>query len=324
MKSATKLTTTTKARVPNRAQRRAAVRATKTGRAAPTHERWYREAMRVESAENPLSTPYEVFLEEARGAASFLTRYWKPTETTPGLMRLRRRLPLATAQEIHELLSAVQIAQTEATLTVVAGPSLTDRAEEIVTELSLALSFTLDDGVEDDDDARFARVRASHAKRGDGPAAVGQDLLNHATLAARLRERLVHDDEEFDAGLIDEGLLLAAKLTATSLRPPPVEPAETPAANDATNTADTAGVTADAPVDPLALRNRLLRLLVNRVALVRRAARRVFAKLPDVLAEVTSAYEREKRAERRKAQAKRKTPEGNPPAPEPVGAPHDG
>lgn len=321
MKTATKLTTT-RARVPNRAQRRAAVRATKTARAAPPHERWYREAVRIESAENPLSTPYEVFLEEARGAASFLTRYWKRTATTPGLMRLRRRLPLATAQEILELLAAVQTAQTEATLTVVAGPSLTDRAEEIVTELSSALAFTLDDGVEDDDDARLARVRAFHAKRGDGPAAVGQDLLNHATLAARLRERLVHDDEEFDAGLIDEGLLLAAKLTATSLRPPPAEPAATNGAAATTGDADAEG--SDADVDPLALRNRLLRLLLNRVALVRRAARRVFAKHPEVLAEVTSAYEREKRAERRKAQAKRKSSEGDAPAPEPVAAPSDG
>ena len=55
-----------------------------------------------------------------------------------------------------------------------------------------------------------------------------------------------------------------------------------------------------------AQRNRLLRLLVERVALVRRCARRVFKAHPDVLQEVTSAYERERRARARQARAEGK------------------
>ena len=300
---------------PNRAQRRAEQRATKTGRTPPTHERWFREAMRIESIENPLSTPYEVFLEEARSLAGFVLKYWKATDTTPGLARLHRRLPATTSQEIHELIAAVQTTQTEATLAVASPKPLTDRADTIIEELASALAFTLDDDVEDEDDARLSRVRAAHAKRGDGAAAVGQDLLNHATLAERLRERLVQDDEEFDAGLIDEAFLIAAKLTAATLRPPALD----------AEVSDAAVAPPDASEDPLALRNRLLRLLNKRVALVRRAARRVFAKHPDILADATSAYEREKRAERRKAARARKVeapvkdePKDTPPKPENV------
>lgn len=63
------------------------------------------------------------------------------------------------------------------------------------------------------------------------------------------------------------------------------------------------------------MRNRLLHLLMGRVALVRRAARRVFSKHPEILTEVTSSYERERRARSRKA---RKAKEGQEPAPKPA------
>lgn len=249
---------------------------------ASPHARWIEAAMLVPSIESPLSVPYEVFLDEAKGAAGFVTRYWKARGDIPGLARVRRKLPRETGAEITALLAAVQQAQTDATLNVAAASAdPVERAEAIIQELASALAFTLDDGVEDDDDARYAKVRAFHAKRDASATSVGQDLLNHATLASSLRDRLVHDDEEFDASLIDEGLGLSARLSAASLAPPALEDAPT-------------------PPPPLALRNRLLHLLMARVALVRRAARRVFLKHPDILAEVTSAHERERRAESRK------------------------
>lgn len=262
--------------------------AAKSGAAPRSHARWIEAAMLVPSIESPLSVPYEVFLDEARGAASFLQRYWKARGDVPGLARVRRKLPRATSAEITELVSAVQQAQTDATLAVVSTPEdPTARAEWVTQELASALAFTLDDGVEDDDDARYAKVRAFHAKRDTLPTSIGQDLLNHATLASSLRARLVHDDEDFDDSLIDEALGLSARLSAASIVPPAIEAEPSPPPTPA----------------PLALRNRLLHLLVARVALVRRGARRVFQKHPEILAEVTSAHERERRAESRKKTA---------------------
>jgi hypothetical protein len=54
----------------------------------------------------------------------------------------------------------------------------------------------------------------------------------------------------------------------------------------------------------LARRNRLLHLLVRRVTLVRRTAARVFVRHPEILREVTSAYERRRRAVARREKAR--------------------
>ncbi len=185
------------------------------------HARWIEAAMLLPSTANPLSVPYEVFIKEATDAAKFIKTYWKATKALPGLARVRNKMPLSTSAEITELVAAVQQAQTDATLAVTASAEdPTVRADEIIAELSAALAFTLDDGVEDDDDTRYAKVRAFHAKRESTETSIGQDLLNHATLASTLRERLVHDDEEFNPSLIDEGLRLTARLSAASVAPP--------------------------------------------------------------------------------------------------------
>lgn len=261
--------------------------------AVATQDRWTHAAMRLEDDSNPLSIPYTAFLDEARQVASVLRRRWMPAGDTPGFVRVHNVVPESTADDIGELIEAVQAAHTTATLAVT-PPADSDlaRAEALITELASALNFTLDDGVADADDTRYARVREFHATRADDVAAVGQDLRNHATLAHTLRERLVHDDEGFDADGIDEAFKLAATLTRPSIAPPRI-------ADDATEPQ----ATAVAPIvdeGAYALRNRLLRLLVERVALVRRAARRLFAQHPEVLQSVTSTYERERRAQRRK------------------------
>jgi len=130
-------------------------------------------------------------------------------------------------------------------------------------------------------------VRSYHHDHGVNPASLGQDLRNHATLADGLRARLTGDDTGFDARLIDEALALAPRLLRPSLAP-------------AARADDGAEVTDEGAY---AQRNRLLRLLMERVGLVRRCARRVFKGHPDVLQEVTSAYERERRARARQARA---------------------
>jgi len=272
---------------PKRAARKPA-RATKVAPAAGRH-RWLALATRVIDEANPLSVPYDVFLNEARAAASFVRKRWNPLGSTPGLSRVRKRLPETTPDEIAELLEAIQAAHTEATLTVTPeGPPLNERATELITELADALDFTLGaDDPKSDDALRFAKVRGFHNDHGLNPASRGQDLRNHAVLADSLRVRLLEDDEGFDASLIDEAQALASKLLRPSLTPPAT-------AADGTVVTDEGA---------FALRNRLLRLLAERVSLVRRCARRVFKLQPEVLKEVTSAYDRERRARARQARA---------------------
>lgn len=285
---------------PAKRAARKPARATKVAAAPadPARARWVAAAMRVDGDASPLVVPYDVFLGEAREAAGFVRKRWRPEGELPGLERVRNRLPAATADEIAELIDAVQHAQTEATLAVAPeAPGDIARAGELVELLAGALDFTLGDG-DGDDARRLAKVRDAHASAGSSPAALGQDLRNHAALADAVRSRLVHDDAGFDAGCIDEALVLASRLTRPSLAPDPAE-----AADDA------------APAGTLSLRNRLLRLLVDRVALVRRCARHVFAAHPEVLQEATSAYERERRARARKARANDDAPKPDDDAP---------
>ncbi|WP_434041698.1 hypothetical protein [Sorangium cellulosum] len=111
-----------------------------------------------------------------------------------------------------------------------------------------------------------------------------QALSDYATLAESLKERLVEVDEDFDAALITEAKELARALAAAPAAPPP----------------------ADSEVkDATRLRNGLLRLLQDKMALVRKAAARVFQRTPEVLREVTSSYERRRRAAARRAKAAR-------------------
>jgi len=268
---------------PKRSARKPARTTRLAARPSAVHPRWLQAATRVIDDANPLAIPYDIFLNEARGVAGFVTKRWHPVGGTPGLSRVRNLLPESTPTEIVELIDAVQTAHTEATLTVApAAPADTERAQRVVAELARALAFTLDaDAAGSDDAQRLARVRAFHDEHGVNPAALGQDLRNHAALADSLRARLTADDAGFDAALIDEAITLAATLLRLTHAP----------------------AAAAADEGACSLRNRLLRLLSDRVALVRRCARRVFSAHPDVLREVISAYERERRARNRRARA---------------------
>lgn len=277
------------ARKPARATKVAAApRSAASSPGATGRQRWLTAATQVPGDDSPLTVPYDVFLNEARAAAGFVRKRWNPSGATPGLSRVSARLPASTPDEILELIDAVQAEHTAATLTVTPeAPADKARASELIAELADALDFSLSaPDVARDDIERLAKVRSFHNEHGVNPASLGQDLRNHATLADALRARLTGDDTGFDAGLIDEALALAPRLLRPSLAPARAD--------------DGAEVTDEGAY---AQRNRLLRLLVERVSLVRRCARRVFKSQPDLVLEVTSAYERERRARARKARA---------------------
>ncbi|AUX20686.1 uncharacterized protein SOCEGT47_011590 [Sorangium cellulosum] len=264
------------------------------------YERWLDQAKEVAQAENPLRMPYDVFLKEAGQVAGFVGARWEPSESLPGLRRVRARLPASTADEILSLVHAVQAAQTR--LLLLTDPVVIDhgeRARFLIDELESAIEFLLDDGVEEPADTQLATIQAFHADSAQRSSALHQALSDYAGLAESLKDRLVEIDEAFDAALIDEARELARTLsTAPAALPRP--------------DADVKGA--------MRIRNGMLVLLANKVGLVRKAAARVFQRHPEILREVTSTYERRRRAAARRAKAQQQATPKAPPGPGAGGA----
>ncbi|WP_437661073.1 hypothetical protein [Sorangium sp. So ce1182] len=249
------------------------------------YDRWHDQAKAAAQTENPLKVPYDIALKEAGQVAGFFNKHWEPTGTLPGLKRVKARLPESTGEEIVSLVYAVQEAQTKLLLLV--DPVVIDhgeRARSVLDELESALEFLLDDGVEEPADAQLAAIQEFHADIGQRSSSLHQALSDYAALAESLKARLIEVDEDFDVALIAEAKELARALAAAPSAPP----------------------SADAEVkDATRIRNGLLRLLQGKIALVRKAAARVFQRTPEVLREVTSNYERRRRTAARRARAAR-------------------
>ena len=245
------------------------------------YDRWLEAATAAGSADNPLKVPYDVALKEAGQAAGFLFKYWEPTAGLPGLQRVKARLPKSTGDDIVSLVHATQEAQTRLLLLV--DPVVVDlgeRARFVIDELESAIEFLLNDDVEEPADAQLASLQAFHAQGGQRSGVLHQALSDYAALAASLQPRLVEVDEAFDAALIDEAKGLASKL------------ADAPAASPAAQTEVKSAVH---------VRNGMLALLMGKVGLVRKSAAHVFRGFPETYREVTSTYERRKRAAARRA-----------------------
>lgn len=251
---------------------------------ASHYDRWYAEAMALHATENPLRLPYDIALKEAGQVASFLFKHWEPTAGLPGLERVKARLPKSTGDDIVSLVHATQEAQTKLLLLV--DPVVVDQGERarfLVDELESVLEFLLDDDVTEEADTQLAALKAFHAQSGQRSSVLHQALSDYAALAESLQARLVEVDEAFDAALITEAKALGVKLAAAPAAPPPAQ---------------------EAVKSAVLARNGLLRLLGGKVALVRKAAAHVFRGFPETYREVTSTYERRRRAATRRAKVK--------------------
>jgi hypothetical protein len=254
------------------------------------YDRWIEDARALGSVENPLRVPYDIGLKEAAAAASFVTKHWEATTSAPGLSRIKKRLPQAVAEEMLSLIRAVQEAQTN--LIMLVDPVVSkhgDRARFLVEELESILDFVLDDGVDEPEDEQLAQIRDFHSQNGQRSSALSQALRDYATLAKSLKGRISEVDAEFDTDLIGEAEALSKTLAESGGANPS---AQSPEARAAT-----------------LIRNQLLTLLLRRVASVRSAAAYVYREHPEILREVTSAYQRRVRAARRAA---KKQPEPSP------------
>ena len=79
---------------------------------------------------------YQIGIKEAIVAAKFQKDYWNLKDGRPGLVRVKAKLPEATAEEIPSLVRAVQAAHTDYLLIV--DPKVLDlgeRAREVHDEL---------------------------------------------------------------------------------------------------------------------------------------------------------------------------------------------
>jgi hypothetical protein len=265
-------------------------------------DRWITAAAELSTDDFRCALPFQVWLGETMEVAAFARGHWTASQDAegagvPGLESAQRRrggqllkgrdaapvLTALTAAEIVELHGAVteaQAAYQQAAHPTPASATDLGRARELLSELAHHLEYLFDDGVEDQNDAALASVKQQHQ---DDPAsidALASELSDYAALAEQHRADL-DGLGGFDARHIDEAVELVGRLRR---RPRAPVPAATPEAHAA-----------------LALRNRLATLLDQRERLVRSAAQLVYRNRPALVRQVTSAYERRRKAHQRAA-----------------------
>lgn len=267
---------------------------------------WKPQALALQSDELSINVPLHVAFEEAVAIARFFDRYWKGKKDSKGrVIRLgldtaeheQRGFTVNTGAEILSLQHAGQEAHTAYLLSVEAVSRVNPlkRARQVLDAMIATLEW-LFDGVDDEKETKLASLRAAHADDPESADALASELDDYAALAGTYRDEMAGRGG-FDPKLIDEARALAAAIRA---RP---------------STAASLMAKARAA---LALRNRVVTLLLARMMLVRSAARFVFRNQPEIVREVASAYERRRRAVARRAAAEKDGAPAAPAAPKPA------
>lgn len=232
--------------------------------------------------------PIAVLFGEAVDALKFAEKRWQRVEGNPPIPGLKsgvdeagRKLSMNELVLMRAALDEAQAAHTHWLLTAegAAHAALRRRSTEVLSELITVLDYYLDDGIEDDNDTKFAQVNALHAETGESTDAQALALFDYAALAKPLQAKL-HGLGEFDGAMIDEAPVLAEKLRGL----PPVPSRQSPEAKAA-----------------LADRNTKINRLYHHVRRIRAAARFVYRNHPEIAREASSAWERRVRAERARA-----------------------
>lgn len=229
----------------------------------------------------PIGMPNAIFCKEAVGVACFAERYWELVDGLDAcLAPHKRRLGGDPAPELVYLADPCR--QADAMLvqgSLASGDSFPMRAQKLLTEIRTACEVVVDDEVEDKKDVLIVALRKQHASK---PTTVG-DLTNalasYVTAARSLSPELSElagftmSSVEAAQGVVDHllGRGMASSTRTTRIR-----------------------------------RNRLLVMIRNRVAKIRKVARFTFRNYPDILRETASAYSRERRRS-----AKREEGEGD-------------
>jgi len=251
---------------------------------------WTERAWQLDAAEIGVPrVPLHVLTGEAVDVARFFQRRWSAERdpsgkvVVPGLELCRGYggITPELGQEILELQQELQAAQSAYILTVApkAEAAPTERAHFVLSEISAVLEWFFEDGVEDEKDAQLDRLNETYRDAASQDA-LAAALDDYVALASRCRAEL-DGLGDFDAALLDEAKVLAVQLRERSAQR--IGPQNISAEQRA-----------------LDLRSRLASMLAQRMSAVRAAAQFIFRREPGIVREVTSAYQRRRRAERRR------------------------
>ncbi len=265
-------------------------RLNKHGLSAAARARWKAEADALPAERIGYPAPWAVLISEAYDVMKFVVSRWhargEPGFKTaePGLSQVVVRLPYGVTVDLVELAQLAAEAQRGVLLRTRLGSSEDVRPEaaEYVADLVRALTFLFDDGVNDDNDAQLAALRAAHEAPEDQGKKLAAAIEDYTALAASHRDALA--SIQFDTQRLDRApdLVAALRVDHRSLD------------REAENKI-LAGLRNE--------RDRFATLLFGKMRLVRNGAQFVFAKFPKVVREATSAYQRKARATRRAAGA---------------------
>jgi hypothetical protein len=253
---------------------------------------WKDRAVQVTGGALPTTIPLHVVFGEAVDVARFFARTWDTVRdpVSNAVTRLgldsaagpKSRIAAQTGAEILSLQRAAQEAQTRYLLTVdPTGAAPRERARFLLGELTAVLEWYFDDGVHDENDDKLAALGNAHAGDPETMDALASALDDYAALAEPHRASL-DGLGGFQAAYVDEAVSIAA-----ALRNAPQVPV----------------IMSEAAREAIKLRNQMVSLLWTRMSAVRAAAKFVFRDQPEMVREVSSAYERRRRAASRRAAA---------------------
>lgn len=261
-------------------------------RAVSTREallaKWRPRAQELESA-SKLPVPFHVLEEEALTVAKFFEVHWKTRKDADGSVVAQGLEMLAGGEgigdalgtELLELLTATQGADAAFRLAAVDRDAAGMRhAQAALREIRAVIEFALGTDPTTANGKRVQRLRRAHP-RPRSEDALASALYEYAELARRNRTQVVGLGG-FDADRLEQASALATQLRERS--------------------ADR--ISGDGVVARRAareLRDRLATLLYERMQRVRAAARFLYRDDPARLRQVTSSYQRRKRAANRRA-----------------------
>lgn len=246
-----------------------------------------------------LGAPRAIFLKNALQIAQRFDEFWKPAD--PELPRFaprdesdpnkKPRVPKEISDEIRSLYKAVRKADHECLM--IPNPKraqgIVDKVLDCSDELTTVLTYVLDDGIQDEDDERFEQIKKTFPKGEVNMAVLAERLFHLVAFAYTQRPKLelLAEEGDFDLNVLSEGLLLSEQLAMIPSGPVTSSP-ERQAALD--------------------LRDRLLRLILDRVEIIQKEAALKYRDHPKIQKLFQDDYQRRRNllAQKRKAREEQK------------------
>ena len=263
---------------------------TKVSRATRSSGQWATLAAALPNDDYKPTLPISVLLGEAIDVARFVDANFaseidaKTKKVVRAGLETALGLTKTTASDLRSLVEATKTAHIVYLTTTRNRDDLVERARYVRDELRSTAQYFGDHGV-----IPVAQVQALHSEldlASESIDALALSLDGYAILTAPFKKKM-EGVGGFDTSLIDEGASLARKL-----REKPTAPAVQSAASQ----------------KAVLFRNRLLRLLDEKVAAVRGAARYVFRHQPGITQSTSSPYLRARRAKARRVASEKKAP----------------